>query len=87
MSKHNKVNPGQYHIAGRLTPDELARERVKQRNVSSQQDSAPQAEAGPPAQPEGAREKGAAGAPSLMPGKTTPAKTRARTKTAGGSGG
>ena len=34
MSKHNKVNPGQYHVAGRLTPDEAARERVKQRNVA-----------------------------------------------------
>jgi hypothetical protein len=33
MSKHNKVNPGQYHVAGRLTPDEAARERVKQRNT------------------------------------------------------
>jgi hypothetical protein len=33
MSKQNKVNPGQYHVAGRLTPDEAARERVKQRNT------------------------------------------------------
>ena len=30
MSKHNKVNPGQYTQAGRLTPDEAARERMKQ---------------------------------------------------------
>jgi hypothetical protein len=28
MSKHHKVNPGQYHVAGRLTPDEMARERM-----------------------------------------------------------
>lgn len=30
MSKYNKVNPGQYTQAGRLTPDEAARERMKQ---------------------------------------------------------
>ena len=30
MSKQNKVNPGQYHQGGRLTPDDLARERTKQ---------------------------------------------------------
>jgi hypothetical protein len=35
VSKHNKVNPGQYHVGGRLTPDEAARERVKQRNVAA----------------------------------------------------
>lgn len=31
MSKQNKVNPGQYYVAGRLTPDDAARERMKQR--------------------------------------------------------
>ena len=31
MSKENKVNPGIYTQAGRLTPDENARERKKQR--------------------------------------------------------
>lgn len=31
MSKHNKVNPGYYRIGGRLTPDDMARERAKQR--------------------------------------------------------
>jgi hypothetical protein len=30
MSKHNKVNPDHYHQAGRLTPDDWARERMKQ---------------------------------------------------------
>jgi len=32
MSKHNKVNPDHYHQAGRLTPDEWARERMKQQS-------------------------------------------------------
>jgi hypothetical protein len=40
MSRQNKVNPGQYYVAGRLTPDELARERVKQRHVSPDRDTA-----------------------------------------------
>lgn len=35
MSKHNKVNPGQYTQAGRLTPDDTAREVVKQRVTGS----------------------------------------------------
>ena len=35
MSKENKVNPGQYTQAGRLTPDETAREMKKQRELSS----------------------------------------------------
>jgi hypothetical protein len=30
MSRRNKVNPGQYTAAGRLSPDDLARERRKQ---------------------------------------------------------
>jgi hypothetical protein len=30
MSKHNKVNKSNYDQGGRLTPDEMARERVKQ---------------------------------------------------------
>ena len=30
MSRINKVNPGQYTSAGRLTPDDLGRERQKQ---------------------------------------------------------
>ena len=35
MSKENKVNPGQYTQAGRLTQDETAREMKKQRETSS----------------------------------------------------
>ena len=35
MSRKNKVNPDHYVQRGRLTPDEAARERVKQREVSS----------------------------------------------------
>jgi hypothetical protein len=30
MSRHNKVNPDHYKIGGRLTADDLARERSKQ---------------------------------------------------------
>jgi hypothetical protein len=29
MSKHNKANKNNYDQAGRLTPDEMARERMK----------------------------------------------------------
>lgn len=35
MSKHNKVNRDAYTQRGRLTPDEAARERMKQVNVAS----------------------------------------------------
>ena len=34
MSRHNKVNKGNYDQAGRLTPDEIARERMKQAEVT-----------------------------------------------------
>jgi hypothetical protein len=51
MSKHNKVNPGQYYVGGRLTPDEMARERMKQqRTPASTPASTP-----PPAPPARAR--------------------------------
>jgi hypothetical protein len=30
MSRQNKVNPGRYQMAGRLTPDDLGRERQRQ---------------------------------------------------------
>ena len=33
MSKHNKVNKTNYDQAGRLTPDELARERARQIHI------------------------------------------------------
>lgn len=35
MSKQNKVNKSNYNQAGRLTPDDLARERQKQSEVSA----------------------------------------------------
>lgn len=35
MSKHNKANKDHYVQAGRLTPDDLARERAKQANVTA----------------------------------------------------
>lgn len=35
MSKHNKVNKDHYTQRGRLTPDEAAREQVKQRQAAS----------------------------------------------------
>ena len=35
MSKHNKVNPGTYTQAGRLSPDDAARERMKQIDTAS----------------------------------------------------
>jgi hypothetical protein len=34
MSRHNKANKDNYDQAGRLTPDEMARERMKQSDVS-----------------------------------------------------
>jgi hypothetical protein len=80
MSKHNKVNPGQYQVAGRLTPDEAARERVKQRNVASPSDTAPAAKASIPARAPGEREKNAAQAPSRVQAKP-------RTRAAGRSRG
>ena len=38
MSRHNKVNPGQYTQRGRLTPDDSARELVRQRSAIASQD-------------------------------------------------
>ena len=35
MSKQNKVNPGTYTQAGRLSPDDTAREAKKQRELVS----------------------------------------------------
>lgn len=34
MSKHNKANKNNYVQSGRLTPDEMARERMKQGQVT-----------------------------------------------------
>jgi hypothetical protein len=44
MSKQNKVNPGTYTQAGRLTPDDTARELKKQREVGSPPESGDMAE-------------------------------------------
>jgi hypothetical protein len=33
VSKHNKANKNNYDQAGRLTPDEIGRERMKQSDV------------------------------------------------------
>lgn len=35
MSKHNKVNKSNYVQGGRLTPDDMARERKRQAEISS----------------------------------------------------
>jgi hypothetical protein len=35
MSKHNRANRDRYMQAGRLTPDEMARERMKQNKSGS----------------------------------------------------
>ena len=43
MSKQNKVNPGTYTQAGRLSPDDVAREAKKQRELTS-----PDGQAQPP---------------------------------------
>jgi hypothetical protein len=79
MSRQNKVNPMQYQLAGRLTPDDAARERVKQRHVSHDATEPRPATAGMPARSATTREKHAA----------APAETiaRARTRTAGRSRG
>ena len=46
MSKENKFNPGIYTQAGRLAPDDHARERKKQQTGSRTKPSAPAAKAG-----------------------------------------
>lgn len=83
MSRQNKVNPSQYHVAGRLTPDDLARERVKQRQASPPAEATPRGDGSHPTRAEGSREKGAAGVAALMPDR--PAKARPRTRAAGRS--
>jgi len=46
MSKQNKVNPGNYTQAGRLSQDDVAREMKKQREVEATQN-----ESNPPHHP------------------------------------
>ena len=55
MSKENKFNPGQYTQAGRLTPDEDARQRKKQETGTSNKPSSE--EGGPKAQPDPKQEE------------------------------
>ena len=73
MSKHNKVNPGQYHVGGRLTPDEMARERMKQQQTGRTRESDP-----PKVMKAGAR-------PGAGPRQAAPAPRAARS-TAAASG-
>ena len=41
MSKQNKVNPGTYTQAGRLSPDDTAREAKKQRELVADSQTQP----------------------------------------------
>jgi hypothetical protein len=47
MSKPNKANKSNYIQAGRLTPDDLARERVKQGEGSKEMDDQKTGKGGP----------------------------------------
>jgi hypothetical protein len=49
MSRENKVNPGRYTQAGRLSPDDAARERVAAAQIKPGATQADQPEAPPPA--------------------------------------
>ena len=70
MSRTNKVNPGRYTIAGRLTPDDLGRERQKQVETR-------QASGAPPAAPAPKRPQSPRSAPARA---TAPARGRARAR-------
>ena len=48
MSKPNKVNKGNYTQDGRLTPDEMARERVKQGEFGRAKEAEPPIGSKPP---------------------------------------
>jgi hypothetical protein len=74
MSRTNKVNPGQYTIAGRLTPDDLGRERQKQVETR-------QASAAPPAAPAPKRR---AQSPRSAPARVA-ARARGRVRARGDS--
>ena len=54
MSRLNKVNKGNYTQRGRLTPDDMARERMQQRQVTGHAQS--EEKATRPARQPGARE-------------------------------
>ena len=51
MSKPNKVNKSNYDQGGRLTPDEMARERKRQAEVSGHAWEKPHVMEKPPARP------------------------------------
>ena len=51
MSKQNKVNPGMYTQAGRLSPDDSAREMKKQRESVTPADQDDEAQPHKPAAP------------------------------------
>ena len=61
MSRHNKVNPDHYKIGGRLTTDDLARERSKQSSQRIERPrtrrAAPPGAAKPALRPPGASKK------------------------------
>jgi hypothetical protein len=66
MSKPNKANKGRYVQAGRLSPDDLARERMKQQQVSAHAGERDELSGKAPA-----REPGS-GAPASSPPKSAP---------------
>jgi hypothetical protein len=91
MSKQNKVNPGQYYVAGRLSPDDMARERLKQLRVAHERvNDAPLPPMPRPRVASVARAVSTSratpangtAAPQAMP---TPAKPAGRTKAAAGA--
>lgn len=59
MSKHNKVNKSNYDQGGRLTPDDLARERLKQGEKIPQERITNRQPSAPPGEPESNRPRSA----------------------------
>jgi len=86
MSRHNKVNPAHYTIAGRLTPDDLARERRKQATTSASPASVGtlpwDAMAGPKPRPKPPARQAAAAAKTAKAVKVTRATASADAETA-----
>jgi len=85
MSRHNKVNPAHYTIAGRLTPDDLARERRKQATTSASPASVGtlpwDAMAGPKPRPKPPARQAAAAAKTAKAVKVTRATASAGLRT------
>jgi hypothetical protein len=69
MSRQNKVNPGQYTQAGRLSPDDAAREQSKTRASSASERSG----SGQKAVPAGSRGRTAAAKRVVSPDSDTAA--------------